>query len=166
MNEKTRRVVGLSIVSVFWVLVPLARAESSDPIKLEMVVRKEITVTDPNGAKKVELVDPKLVVPGDEVIYRINYTNVGKEPTTSVVVTNRIPEHMTYVRDSAGGDHTNVLFSVDGTAFAPRDRLQVKTPEGKLRPAHDEELTHVRWIVNADVPPGQGGTVAYHARLQ
>lgn len=167
MKKSTRRIVALSILSLcLWVLVPSARAESTEPIKLEMLVQKEITVTDETGAKKVELVEPKLVVPGDEVIYTITYTNVGKESATSIVVTNRIPEHMTYVRDTAGGANASVLFSADGADFAARSLVRVRTPEGNGRPAEDQELTHIRWVVNADVLPGKGGTVAYRARLQ
>jgi len=131
-----------------------------------MVVRKEITVTDEAGANKVELVEPKLVVPGDEVIYTITYTNFGQASATSIVVTNQIPEHMTYVRDTAGGANASVLFSADGAEFAARSLVRVHTPDGKVRPAEDQDLTHIRWVVNADVLPGKGGTVAYRARLQ
>ena len=161
-----RRGTRIACALALGALVSSARGDTGDRIQLEMVVRKEITTTDAKGTKKVELVEPKLVVPGEEVIYRIVYTNVGAEPTSSVVVTNRIPEHMTYVGASAEGKNAAVLFSVDGTEFAARDRLRVRTPEGELRPAADQDLTHIRWIVNGDVQPGKTGSVAYRARLQ
>ena len=167
MNEKMRRFAlfsGLSLCVGLFVSAP--RAESTDSITLEMAAHKEITVTDETGAKRVELVEPKVVVPGDEVIYTITYTNVGRESATSIVVTNHIPEQMTYVRDTAGGANASVLFSTDGSEFAARNALRVRTPEGGLRPAEDRDLTHIRWVVSADVPPGKKGTVAYRARLQ
>lgn len=163
MQQIGLRVLALALL--FSALASPARAEPSSHIQLDMAVVKEITVKDATGAPKVELVEPKIVVPGDEVIYRITYTNVGKEPTTSVVVTNRIPEHMTYVRNTAQGANTDVLFSVDGTLFAPRERLTVRTPEGEERPATEQELAFIRWVVNLAVPPGAGGTVSYRARL-
>ena len=160
--------IGLRVLAIpllFFALVSPARGEPASHIQLDMSVVKEITVKDANGESKVELVEPKLVVPGDEVIYKITYTNVGKEPTTSVVVTNRIPEHMTYVRDTAEGANTDVVFSIDGSKFAPREQLTVRTPEGKERPATEQDLTFIRWVVNSAVTPGERGTVSYRARL-
>ncbi len=143
-----------------------ARAETAGHIKLEMAVQKEITVTEKDGTQKVQLVEPKIAVPGDEMIYTITYTNVSIEPTTAVVVTDRIPEQMTYVQNTAKGERTGVLFSIDGVEFAAQEQLKVRAADGGWRPATERDLTYVRWVVNATVPPGESGSVSYRARLQ
>lgn len=146
--------------------VPMARAEGPEHIKVSITAQKEVTVVDKSGVTKVELVEPAKVLPGDEIVYNITYANTGGDPTNKVVVTNKIPAQMTYVRDTAEGANTKILFSADGAAFVPREQVMVRTPEGEMRPATEKELTHIRWVVNAAVMPGEAGTVSYRARVQ
>ena len=136
-------------------------------IKLQMVVEKETTVTDANGEKKTVLVEPKLVIPGDEVIYTIVYTNVGDKDATDVVITNPVAEHTVYTADSAAGDGTEISFSVDGGKhFASPDELTVTTPDGEERPASAADYNAIRWVVTTPVSPNSEGTVTYRARVK
>ena len=155
-------------LALFTLLGTFAAATVAAPpaaIKLDIAVQKEIAIKDPGGVQKVQLVEPKLVVPGDAVVYRITYTNVGKEPTSAVVVNNRVPEHMTYIPATAEGANTNILFSVDGTVFGPPEKLKVRLPDGTERPATVKDISYIRWLVASEVQPGGSGTVSYKARL-
>jgi len=42
------------------------------------------------------------IVPGDEYRYVINYGNDASNPATDVVITDTLPEYVTYVRDTSG----------------------------------------------------------------
>ena len=140
---------------------------NDNQIKLKMVVEKETTVTMPDGEKKTVRVEPKLVVPGDEVIYTIIYSNVGDKDATDVVITNPIAEHTVYTADSAGGDGTEISFSVDGGKhFGRPDELTVTTPDGEERSATAADYNAIRWLVTSPVPPNSEGRVAYRVRVK
>lgn len=147
--------------------VPGGAAWASDQITLQMFVEQEVTVDDENGDRKVTRVPPQLVTPGDEVIYRIVYTNVGDRPATDVVITNPVPEHMAYSDGSAAGTNTSVSFSVDdGRHFASPDELTVTGADGEERPASAADYTAIRWLITAPVPPGATGELTYRARVK
>jgi uncharacterized repeat protein (TIGR01451 family) len=156
----------LALSTLLATFAATAAAAPPSAIKLDIAVQKEIAIKDPTGVQKVQLVEPKLVVPGDAVVYRITYTNVGKEPTTAVVVNNKVPEHMTYIPATAEGANTRILFSVDGTDFGPPEALKVRKPDGTERPATAEDIAYIRWLVSSEVQPGGSGTVSYKARLE
>ena len=42
-------------------------------------------------------------------------------------------------------------------------KLRVNGKDGKSRPARGDDVTHVRWTLQAPVPAGQGGSVSYRA---
>jgi len=150
-------------------------------VGLSMKAEKEIVVTDDNGGKTTKRIGVAVldehgdksthsieaaVVPGDEVVYTIDYTNQSKDVTTDVVITNPIPEHMNYEDGSAKGANSRIEFSTDGKHFAAPEKLTVSTADGGSRPARAEDYTHVRWTLTAPLAPGKGGQVSYRAVLQ
>ena len=143
-----------------------AETEEQGHLELKMTVEKEVTVTNEDGVTEVKLVEPALVVPGEEVVYTIHYRNVGSEKATGVVITNPVPEHMIYTSLSASGVDTHIEFSVDGTAFGNPKELTVTSEDGQQRPASNEDYTHIRWVRATPLAPGEGGAVHYRARLE
>jgi len=136
-------------------------------IRLEHKAEQWQSVIDENGAEQVRLVKATNVVPGERVLFTVTYTNTGDQPAERVTVTNPVPEHMTYVDDSATGDNTSVLFSVDGgDSFAAATDLRVSNADGTERPAGAADYTHVRWIVGNDIGPGASGTVQFTATVK
>lgn len=133
-------------------------------IRLEHKAEQWQSVTDENGAEQMRLVKATNVVPGERVLFTVTYTNTGDQPAERVTVTNPVPEHMAYVDDSATGDNTSILFSVDGgESFAAAPDLRVSNTDGTQRPAGAGDYTHVRWIVGSDIAPGANGTVQFTA---
>lgn len=138
-----------------------------DTIRLEHKAEKWQSVTDENGAEQMRLVEATNVVPGERVLFSVTYTNSGDQPAENVTITNPVPEQMTYVDDSATGNNTSILFSVDGgESFAAASDLQVGNADGTQRPASASDYTHVRWLVRSDIAPGTSGTVQFTATVK
>lgn len=133
-------------------------------IRLEHKAEQWESVTDDNGIEQARLVEAANVLPGEEVLFTVTYTNLGDEPAEDVTITNPVPEHMVYVDNSASGNNTSVTFSVDGgqTFGAPQDLL-VTDALGTPRPAIARDYTHVRWVVDSDVASGASDTVQFTA---
>ncbi|MFK4752982.1 MULTISPECIES: hypothetical protein [Oceanospirillaceae] len=104
------------------------------------------------------------IVPGDIVGYRIEYANTGTEAATSVAINNPIPEKTTYIANSATGLNSKVTYSADnGQAFARAAELFV-VKDGKQQLARPEEITHIRWNLDA-IAPASKGTVEFKVRV-
>ena len=104
------------------------------------------------------------VVPGDEVVWTITATNVCKTPTDNVVIANPVPEHMTYVADSAMGTGTDIAYSLDGKEFKSAAELQVRAADGTTRAARADEYRAIRWTYKNAFAPGATAFVRYRAR--
>ena len=110
------------------------------------------------------------MVPGDELIYTVAYTNKTAKPAEKVMVTNPVPKHTRYKDGSAAGDNADITFSVDGgKTFATPDKLTVtikdKAGKDNVRPAAGAEYTHIRWVLKQNVAPGQSGAVRFRAMI-
>ena len=136
-------------------------------IQLEHKAEQWESVTDDNGIEQPQLAEAARVLPGEEVLFTVTYTNVGDEAAEDVVITNPVPEHMSYVNNSATGDNSSVTFSVDGgdTFSAPQDLL-ITDALGAERPAAARDYSHIRWVVDSDVNAGGSGTVQFAAVVE
>ena len=85
-----------------------AQGPTTNCIELRNDVQMEQEVTDASGQKSVKLVPPAKVVPGNHVIYTITAHNQCSKPVDEVVVNNPVPEHLSYVADSATGPGTEL----------------------------------------------------------
>ena len=153
---------GLALLAV----TGIARAAVEGTIELTAVAEVEVEVLREDGETDLERVKAATVVPGDEVIYTIYYTNVGDKSADRVVVTNPLPEEMLYVDGSAAGEGAAVTFSVDGgKTYAAAVKLTVLDADGNERSATAEDYTHIRWKLENPVASGEGGHVDFRARL-
>lgn len=135
---------------------PATAADS--PMQLSMRAEIERRVAD-GGKVRLELVPADRVVPGDLLIYTVEVRNVGATPLAQPVVTVPIPEHMTYVADSAIAPAAELTFSVDGgRSFDRAVNLSVHGAEGRARPARPADYTHVRWTLKNSL---NANSVAY-----
>lgn len=181
MSQLARQMIRLSLACLLAVCTTAAMAVEQASVGLSMKAEKEIIVTDDNGNKTTKRIGVAVldehgdkstrrieaaVIPGDEVIYTITYTNNSKDVATNVVITNPVPKHMNYEDGSAEGANTKIEFSVDGRHFAAPDKLTVTTTDGKTRQARAEDYTHVRWTLAAPLATGKDGHVSYRAILQ
>lgn len=150
------------IAATFFTMTAIAQ---EGHLNVRTVVQKEeVTVTDAGETERT-LVPADTVVPGDDVVYTITFTNVSDESADNIVITNPISENLTYVQGSAFGPGTVIEFSVDnGQSFAEPSALMVGT-NGEQRPADVGDFTHVRWTMQNELQAGAQGMARFKARL-
>jgi uncharacterized repeat protein (TIGR01451 family) len=163
--QRINRYAALAVAaSLFIGVAPHAQAQT---VELVTKVEREIEVLE-KGVKVRKTGPPEKIVPGDEVIYTVTYTNKTGKPAENVSVTNPVPTHTRYRDGSAAGEGATITYSVDGgKTFATPDKLTVaiKDKSGKdiARPAAAADYTHIRWLLKQSVAPGQSGTVRFRA---
>lgn len=144
-----------------------AYAQEPGQVVLSTVIQKEIEVVGENGETETKLVEAANAIPGDELIFTIDYVNNGTEPAVNVVLVNPVPEHTAYVADSAGGEGTAITFSVDGgETYGSPDSLVITGDDGEPRAAGPGDYTHIRWVRSGPLAPGGSGSVFFRARLK
>lgn len=164
MKRICRYVVIASVTSLFASNALIAQAQN---VELVTKAEREVDVLE-KGITIKKLAPPQKMVPGDEVIYTVTYTNKTAKPAENITVTNPVPKHTRYRDGSAAGDNAEITFSVDGgKTFSTPDKLTVaaKDKGGKdsVRPASGADYTHIRWVVKQNMAPGQSGTVRFRA---
>jgi uncharacterized repeat protein (TIGR01451 family) len=131
-------------------------------IELKTTAETEQEVVE-QGQKVKRLMPAGKVVPGNQVVWTITAVNVCKEPAGNVVVANPVPEHMTYVANSAMGTGTDIVYSLDGKQFKSAAELQVRSDEGATRVARADEYRAIRWTYKDAFAPGATAFVRYRA---
>ncbi len=130
-------------------------------------VQREVRTQMPDGTEQVTLADADKVIPGERIIYTLNYANDKSEPASNLVLTMPVPEVVDYVEGSASGMGTTVVYSADGGKnFTARENLRVADVDGTMRSARAEEVTHIRWTIAGPVNPGETGALAFKGRLK
>ena len=122
----------------------------------------EVVTVDADGKETITYEPAEVVAPGDAILYRITYKNVGTEPVEGIVLQSQIPSDLIITEDSAEADGLVVQYSIDGGAsFANRGDLVVTTPEGEKRPAEAADLTNVLWQVGETLAAEASGSVSF-----
>ena len=167
-NLLSHRRVALSLLLLAALTVQTAaQAQTAKPcIELKNEVQMEQEYTDAQGKKATQLVAPGKIVPGNEVIYTITAKNICDKPASAVVINNPVPEHMTYVMNSAMGVGTDITYSVDGKSFAKLDALNVKSADGTSHAPQADDVKSIRWVYSTTINPGQSGFVRFRATVK
>ena len=146
------------ISAVIMAAAPGTAFAAPGAIVLKGDVKLETTVVE-KGVEKTVLATPKVVVPGNRLVFSTSYRNEGATPVQNFVVTNPVPEGIAV----ASSDAASLIVSVDGgKTWGKLATLTIKDAKGVARPAQATDVTHVRWTL-ATIAPGTGGAVAYHA---
>lgn len=145
----------LLILAAF--LLPSA-ALAQNQVALTSQVLVERTTTDANGQQRTALEAPGVVTPGDRLMFVLSYRNNGAAPATDFVVTNPIPESVSF----AGAESAGSVLSVDGgTVWGALGALSVRNADGSSRPATMADVTHIRWRIAQAIPAGGGGELRF-----
>lgn len=156
-----RMVVAMFILAV----VSAAQAQNQNCIELQTLAQTEEQYTDEQGKAAKRLVPADKIVPGDEVIWTITAKNVCDTAAANIVIANPVPEHMSYVANSAMGVGTTITYSLDGQQFAPASELTTKGDDGSERPARANEIRAIRWAYTAPFSKGASAFVRYRATV-
>jgi len=149
---KGLRIFGLAAVAA-WAFSSPAFAQAQGCIVLKSVAEVEQEVVNAKGEKSTRLVPLTKAVPGVEVIWTITANNTCKQPSENVAINDPVPEHMSYVANSAVGPGADITFSVDGKTFAAAGELTVQE-NGEARKARADEIRHIRWVFKNSLAPG------------
>jgi uncharacterized repeat protein (TIGR01451 family) len=141
-----------------------AFAQQKGCIELKSTAQIEEEVVDAKGARSKQLREATKVVPGVEVIWTITASNVCKQPSDAVTINNAVPEHMTYVANTASGPGSDIAYSVDGKTFAKSSDLTVQD-NGAARKARADEYKHIRWVFKDSLQPGASTIASFRAVL-
>ena len=154
--------VGLSLASMLAIAAP--------QISLTVSAEKEITEVDDKGQQITRRVAATDTVPGDVLFYTIRYSNTGDEAARNVQLDNPVPDATAYQANSAWGEGTDILFSIDGgKTFKKASSLtyQVTGADGQSenRQASPEQYNAIRWIIE-EVAPGAEGSTGFSVLVQ
>jgi uncharacterized repeat protein (TIGR01451 family) len=141
-----------------------AFAQSKGCVELKSTAQIEQEVVDAKGAKTIQLREPTKVVPGVEVIWTVTAKNVCPQPSDAVTISNAVPQHMTYVANTATGPGADVAYSIDGKTFAKSSELTVQD-NGAARKARADEYKHIRWVFKDSLQPGASTMATFRAVL-
>jgi uncharacterized repeat protein (TIGR01451 family) len=131
---------------------------AADSVALSSMVFVEKTIADSDGKAKVTLHEPKVVTPGDRLIFILNYQNRGSAAANNFVVTNPLPNAVAY----QGTADSSAEVSIDGGKIWGR-LAELKAPDGanRWRSARPEDVTHVRWTMKQAIPAGAQGKLSF-----
>jgi len=141
-----------------------AQDKSCVTLKTEAQIEQEYT--DAQGKSAKRLMPPGKVLPGNEVIWTITATNACAQPAEKVVIENAVPEHMTYVADSAFGPGTEITYSLNGRDFKKSAELVVREADGTTRAARADEIKTIRWVLSVPIPPKSMAFARYRAKVK
>ena len=133
-------------------------ALAANQVALDNHVFVERVSTDTEGKQRILLEEPKVVVPGDRLVFVLNYRNAGAQPADKFVVTNPMPSA---VRFADAGD-TRPFVSVDGgKQWGLLSDLSVPMAGGERRAAQPADVTHIRWAFQKPIPVGGTGKLMF-----
>ena len=159
----------LWVVLLLFYFFGTASAADQPKIALSTTAEKEVNV-EKNGKPVVERIPLEIASPGDTVIYTITYRNEGETAARDILINDPIPRGTVYVLNSAEGKDTDITFSIDGgrTYRKPPIKYMVKKADGTQEEieAPAEVYTHIQWVVNKAVLPGQSGQVSFKVSVK
>jgi uncharacterized repeat protein (TIGR01451 family) len=134
----------------------LALAASPIQLSSDIYVEKQQKLAD--GRSSVVLVTPKTILPGDQLIFVVNYKNIGAKPATGITVTNPIPRAIAFSGTSDG----NEIVSIDsGKSWGKLSQLRVTNADGTARAALMTDVTHIKWTMNQALAAGSVGKLIF-----
>jgi len=145
----------------------LLTSVSVSALTAEQIVEKEVTVQMPDGTEITSRQAAEDVVPGERIVYTLNFTNDEAKPASNLVLTMPVPQAIKYMDGSATDVGAQVVYSADGgKSFANRSAVQIADIDGTYRRASSNEITHIRWTVLGPVAPGDGGALSFKGVLK
>lgn len=148
----------MRILLMLIALLAPASAFAANNVALSSTVFVEKTVTDGAGRNRTVLEEPKMVTPGDRLVFILNYRNTGPAPASDFVVTNPMPNAVAY---QAAGDSSAQVSIDGGRSWGPLAALKIRETDGRWRSARPEDVTHVRWALKQAIPAGAQGHLSF-----
>ena len=146
-----------NLIALFLIFTPTF-SYAAEAVALDSSVFVERIVPDAKGKSRTVLEEPKIVTPGDRLVFILQYRNTGTQFAKDFVVTNPMPAPVAY----QGTSDAVAQVSVDGgKTFASLASLKVRDPDGTVRAARPEDVTHVRWALREPIAAGAQGKLSF-----
>jgi uncharacterized repeat protein (TIGR01451 family) len=137
----------------------------SDAISVRAIAEVGVGTLE-QGREVTKLVPADRLVSGDLVMYSLEVRNTGMAVVRAPMVTYPVPQHLSYVADSAVGPGTEISYSVDGgRTFDTADNLKLKDADGQVRTAAAAHYTHIRWQFKNALKGNSVAFVRFRARV-
>jgi uncharacterized repeat protein (TIGR01451 family) len=147
----------MKLIIAFFMLLWAGAAWAED-VSLSSDVFVERVETDGQGKNKIVLEAPKLVTPGDKLLFVLSYKNGSAAPAADFVINNPIPAAVSF----AGTDSQEALLSIDGgKSWGALASLKVNGADGAPRPARPEDVTNIKWQFSRPIPAGGEGKLSF-----
>jgi uncharacterized repeat protein (TIGR01451 family) len=145
-------------LAIMALVVPASAFAAGGDVTLSSNVFVEKVKPGPDGKPAVVREAPKVVTPGDKLVFELGYRNAGAQPATGFALTDPIPASVTF----AGSESPGAVFSADGgKSWGPLASLKVRGADGSVRPATQSDVTHIRWSFAQAIPAGAGGKLSF-----
>ena len=142
-------------------------------VKLVLQAEKQVQKLDDQGKPQItwqQLEGEATVQPQDVLRYTISSENAGEMPAENLMITQPIPDQMTYVLATAtGNDSATITYSIDGgESFVAEPQVEVVQEDGTvtLEPAPAEAYTDIRWDFAQSLEPEVVVQVAYDVTVK
>ncbi len=120
----------------------------------------QINISDEKANKTAEEIKSgkAIYTPGDTIQYTVTSMNVGDAFMTNAIITDPIPEGVTYILGSSESENVITLFAIDGGneyAVWPV-YYSVRNSKGIIvrREATADMITHIRWEIQGNLDAG------------
>lgn len=148
----------IHILTAFAALTGASLAAATTPLQLSSDVFVERTIERNDGTKTIILEKPKMVTPGDNLVFVVKYKNVSATTATNFVVTNPLPPVVAFDGTSDGQE----IVSVDGGRnWGFLGNLRVAKDDGATRAAQRSDVTHIKWNLNQPLTAGAEGKLIF-----
>src|ERR1700710_2691320 len=114
-------------IALLALVAPAAAFAAGGAVSLSSDVFVERVKPGPDGKPTVVREAPKVVTPGDKLVFELSYRNQGAQPATGFALTDPIPQSVVF----AGSQSPGAVFSVDGgKTWGTLAALTVAGPNG------------------------------------
>jgi uncharacterized repeat protein (TIGR01451 family) len=138
-------------------------------VAVEIKALREVKVKK-DGKETVRLEPVEKAKSGEVMLYSVAYRNEGDAPAKNAVITDPLPKGVICLSKTAVSAGAETEFSFDGAATWAKLPLVKKerTADGKMeeKPVPDSAITHVRWTLKKDLPPGASGEIIFKVKVK
>jgi len=155
------------LTTLFLTLAMAGVSTQVSALSATQTIEKESTVIGDDGTSRIVRTPADKVVPGERVVYTLNFTNDDAQPARDLVLTMPVPSEVAFIEGTADTSGAIVTYSADnGDSFAERQATIKMDSDGSIRPAQAADITHIRWNVPGPVAVGDNGQLSFSGVLK
>lgn len=158
---KNRMTRPLSIFLLIGMLVGSTLLAQGTPQLAITIQDEKINLTSAERAGEADVT----FTSGDTIRYVITAANTGDGAMRNPSIVDPIPAHVDYIPQSAAGANAQIQFSIDGgsTYHSWPVMYAFTNDAGKTvrREASPDMITHIRWKLDATIPPGDSREMSF-----